>query len=82
MIISPGFKEKVHAGLLARRIIKTISEPFSVKGHMVKVGVSVGIAVHPEDGEDIFDLIRKADSAMYKAKQHGGNMYMYHSKTE
>jgi len=82
LIISPGFREKVHAGLLARRIIKAISEPFSAKGHIVKVGVSVGIAVYPDDGEDLFDLIRKADSAMYQAKQHGGNMYMYHSKTE
>ncbi|MEJ5300366.1 MAG: GGDEF domain-containing protein [Thermodesulforhabdaceae bacterium] len=79
LVISPGFVEKIHAGLLARRIIKILSEPFSAGGHKLSVGVSIGIAVCPEDGKELFDLVRKADSAMYEAKEQGGNMYMYYS---
>jgi diguanylate cyclase (GGDEF)-like protein len=82
LIISPGFAEKIHAGLLARRIIKLISEPFSVEGRKVKVGVSIGIAVYPDDGKDFFELLRKSDLAMYEAKQRGGNIYMYCPKAE
>lgn len=77
VVISHGFAEKIHAGLLARRIIKNLSEPFTVSNHRLKVGVSIGIAVYPDDGEDIYDLIKKADTAMYGAKEQGGNMYNF-----
>lgn len=77
IVISPGFAEKIHAGLLARRIIKILSEPFVAKGHQLKVGVSIGIAVYPDDGDNIHGLLKKADTAMYVAKEQGGNMYNF-----
>ncbi len=75
IVISPGFLEKVHTGLLARRIIRAIAEPFTIKGQTMTLGVSIGIAVYPDDGCECTQLLSKADAAMYVAKQQGGNMY-------
>lgn len=75
VVISFGIVEKVHTSLLARRLIKAISEPVVVGEHRLKVGVSIGIAVYPDDGCEFSELLKKADTAMYMAKDRGGNMY-------
>ncbi len=77
LIISAGFVEKIHAGLMARRIIKTTSEPIVVGNRKITVGVSIGISVFPDNGEDLEELVEKADKAMYRAKQKGGSIYCF-----
>ncbi|MGX9145579.1 putative bifunctional diguanylate cyclase/phosphodiesterase [Mesorhizobium sp. 128a] len=59
------------AGALAGRIINALSEEFSIQGHIVNIGCSVGIAVFPDDGRNSEVLIRNADLALYKAKMEG-----------
>jgi diguanylate cyclase (GGDEF)-like protein len=56
---------------VADKIMKAIAEPFVVNGDMLEVGASIGVAVYPDDDEDIETLIEKADLAMYAAKQRG-----------
>lgn len=75
IVISQDFVEKIHTGLLARRIIRAISEPFIIGNHKLSVGVSIGIAVYPDDGSEISELLKKADTAMYEAKEQGGSLY-------
>lgn len=77
VVIAQGFFEKIHAGLLARRIINTITRPMVLKGRQAQLGASIGIAVAPDDGLDIDELLRKADKAMYEAKKSGGNTYCF-----
>ena len=59
------------AEILAQKIVKTISEPIEFKGHALKVGVSIGVAIFPKDGRDPDQLLHVADTAMYTAKRHG-----------
>lgn len=66
---------ELHAGAdaqqVADKIVKAIAAPFIVNGDPLDVGASVGVAVYPDDDEDIETLIEKADLAMYAAKQRG-----------
>lgn len=56
---------------VADKIMTAIAEPFVVNGDLLEVGASIGVAVYPDDDEDIETLIEKADLAMYAAKQRG-----------
>ena len=56
---------------VAEKIMKTIAEPFVVNGDLLDVAASIGVAVYPDDDDDIEPLIEKADLAMYAAKQRG-----------
>jgi diguanylate cyclase (GGDEF)-like protein/PAS domain S-box-containing protein len=63
--------EPSQASELAGRIIEAISEPFDISGHQVVIGVSIGIAVAPVDGDQPDQLLRNADMALYRAKSEG-----------
>ncbi len=56
---------------LADRIIETVSEPFTIDGHEVCVGLSIGIAFSQPKDANIAELIRDADVALYRAKREG-----------
>ncbi|TSE08993.1 EAL domain-containing protein [Mesorhizobium intechi] len=59
------------AGVLASRVIHALSDEFSIQGHKINIGGSIGIAVFPDDGQNSETLIRNADLALYKAKMEG-----------
>ncbi len=61
---------------LARRILHDISEPFTLGDATFRPSVSVGIALAPEHAATIKELLRVADSAMYRAKEAGGNRFV------
>ena len=71
--------EETDAAIIAEKILKTLSEPFTIGEHQISLGASVGIALFPRDGEDIHSLIRKADSALYEAKRDR-NAYRFYTK--
>ncbi|MYM24162.1 EAL domain-containing protein [Duganella sp. FT135W] len=56
---------------VAEKIMKAIAEPFVISGGLMPVAASIGVAVYPDDDEDIETLVEKADLAMYAAKQRG-----------
>jgi diguanylate cyclase (GGDEF)-like protein len=60
-----GSEEAMHA---AARLSMAVGEPLVIEGALLSVGVSIGIALFPDDGTDLSQLLRKADIAMYKAK--------------
>lgn len=60
---------------VAERILSAISAPFHIEGQELYLGVSIGIAVAPHDGDDANTLLRKADAAMYLAKERGRNNF-------
>ncbi len=66
-----------HATIVAEKIIALMAHPFTVRGHTVEVGVSIGITCHlAEAGTiDSAELLKRADTAMYEAKSAGGNQY-------
>ncbi|MBF0564951.1 MAG: diguanylate cyclase [Nitrospirae bacterium] len=68
------------ASIVAEKIIKTLSEPFYFGGHECLIGASVGISLFPVDAEEPELLLKRADSAMYVAKEHGRNGYRFFFK--
>ncbi len=60
-------------------LIPWIREPHDVGGSAIHVSCSVGIAMFPEDGHDIDELLQHADVAMYEAKESGGNLSQFFS---
>ena len=59
--------------ILAQRLIAALEQPIAVSGSEVKLGVSIGIASYPGNGNSIEDLLAAADAAMYEAKHQGKN---------
>ncbi|PFG11502.1 diguanylate cyclase domain-containing protein [Marinobacter sp. LV10MA510-1] len=64
---------------VANRIVASINEPIEILGVVVQIGVSLGIATFPADGDSSSDLIINADSAMYAAKSVGKNNIRFFS---
>ncbi len=54
---------------VAEKIRETVARPCHVKGHALYVTVSIGISIHPDDGDDVETLVKNADIAMYAAKE-------------
>lgn len=54
---------------LAERVIHVLGAPYHIAGHEIDIGVSIGIALYPRDGQDLDQIIAHADSALYIAKR-------------
>ena len=65
------------AARLAQRLLQLIAEPLPHQQHELSLTASIGVAMFPEDGEDMETLARKADTAMYRAKHEGRNGYRF-----
>ncbi|MBR0952067.1 GGDEF domain-containing protein [Bradyrhizobium canariense] len=60
------------AEAMAQRIVQSISAPYEVDGQVIELGVSVGVAVAPDDGRTAEALLSRSDKALYRAKQERG----------
>ena len=67
------------AGALARIVLREVSRPLHVGEQEIEVTASVGIALCPEQGDNVIDLIRNADAAMYHAKRAGRSCHVFYS---
>jgi diguanylate cyclase (GGDEF)-like protein len=63
--------------LIESRLVPLIREPHHIDGNELHVSCSIGIAVYPDDGSDIDELMRHADVAMYEAKANGRDTVQY-----
>jgi diguanylate cyclase (GGDEF)-like protein len=68
------------AAIIAERIVKTMTSPFSIDGHQIAIGASVGIAIAPQDGETTDVLMKNADLALYRAKSEGRSTFHFFEK--
>lgn len=78
-VILPRIDQRADAAVVAEKIIKEIARPFTIEGHTIRIGTSIGIALYPDDASTEPDLIRVADDAMYAAKRQSRNTYHFHS---
>jgi len=64
---------------VARKILEAHSLPFAIEGRELFASASVGISLYPNDGEGAQSLLKNANIAMHRAKDHGGNNYQFYS---
>lgn len=73
-----GVRSEDEVEMLAREIIGAFEYPFKLEDHELFLTASVGICLSPGDGDSVLDLLRNADTAMYRAKALGrGNFHFY-----
>jgi diguanylate cyclase (GGDEF)-like protein/PAS domain S-box-containing protein len=73
-------REPAEIAALANRLIASISNPYSIDGNELHVGVSIGIAIYGEDACDAETLLSHADLALYRAKAEGRRTYRFFSE--
>ena len=80
MLIITDLRQTEQAEQVAERVCETILEPIDIDGTAIEIGVSIGIAIYPDDGESAETLVVNADLAMYEAKNRGKNNYYLFNK--
>ncbi|MBL4822933.1 MAG: EAL domain-containing protein [Colwellia sp.] len=80
IILLPNINNNETAAQLAAEIIDVLQPLFSVKGHKIFIGASIGISLYPTHSTQATDLIKFADIAMCHAKEQGRNNYQFFSQ--
>lgn len=76
-VLQTDVKDPRDCAKLARRIIDKMSAPFDLLGQQFYCGLSIGIALYPQNGDDRAGLMRLADLALYRAKHEGRNRFAF-----
>ena len=77
LIIATEINAPENAAQIAEKVIQLVSSPFSFNGQQAVIGTSIGIALFSEHGEDMDQLIKQADEAMYRVKNAGKNGFRF-----
>jgi len=77
LIIATEINAPENVAQIARKVIHLVSQPIIFNGRQAAVSASIGIALFPDDGTDMDQLIKKADEAMYRAKKAGKNGFCF-----
>jgi diguanylate cyclase (GGDEF)-like protein len=80
VVLLPGVRTHREAGKVAQKILENVAKRFRVHCHELDVTCSAGIALFPQDGNDPAMLQKRADDALYRAKQLGRNAYQFASR--
>ena len=65
---------------VTQNLLKLMQEPVAISGYSFYVSLSIGVAIYPEDGETVDELLKNADAAMYQAKDDGRNTYQFYTQ--
>jgi diguanylate cyclase (GGDEF)-like protein len=78
-VIMESLNKPQHATVTAQKLIESMAEPFEIEGHKLFITTSIGISLYPQDGNVAEELLRNADSAMYRAKEEGRNTFQFYT---
>ncbi|MEG3639063.1 EAL domain-containing protein [Magnetococcus sp. PR-3] len=78
-VILPDMARGPHAERVAAQILEQLATPFSLEGQEVTISGSVGVTIFPDDADNLDDLLKNADTAMYRAKTEGRNAYRFYT---
>ncbi|MDB5695090.1 MAG: diguanylate cyclase [Sphingomonas bacterium] len=78
-VLLPGLDDREALAILARDLIKAISQPYFIQGASISIGGSIGIALALKPGDDSETLIRNADLALYAAKGDGRGVHRFYA---
>ncbi|MGE5471823.1 MAG: putative bifunctional diguanylate cyclase/phosphodiesterase [Bacteroidota bacterium] len=74
-----GVRSEIEVATLAREIVATFESAFNLGDHELFLSASVGISLFPGDGQSVLELMRNADTAMYRAKAFGRGQYHFYT---
>ncbi len=78
-ILARDINSKEDAAFIAQKILERFKEPLHINGHSVYSSISIGVTIFPDDSQNRVDLIKFADSAMYRAKEEGRDNYRFYT---
>ncbi|GAB4400696.1 MAG: hypothetical protein OHK0048_16180 [Rhodoferax sp.] len=77
VLLLSGFEDLSFCRTVLDRLLQAVAAPYQVVGQLARVSCSIGVALFPNEGSDPEALLRRADQAMYRAKQAGKNRYHF-----
>jgi len=81
IIILPDITQEEEVCKIAERIIHSLGQPWLIKQQQISVTVSMGVSLYPRDGQEKYELIGRADEALYQAKDLGRNRYKLYNQS-
>jgi diguanylate cyclase (GGDEF)-like protein/PAS domain S-box-containing protein len=79
LLLLPGVDGAEGAAKVAQKLLDAFAYPLAIDDQELHVGASLGITLYPHDGEDTETLIRNADTALYRAKEHARGGYQFYT---
>jgi diguanylate cyclase (GGDEF)-like protein/PAS domain S-box-containing protein len=79
VILLPGVECKGDVVAVAQKLLEIIARPCLISDRELVLEASIGVALCPQDGNDVGILLKHADTAMYRAKDHGGNTFKFYN---
>jgi diguanylate cyclase (GGDEF)-like protein/PAS domain S-box-containing protein len=79
LLLLPGVDGAESAAKVAQKLLDAFAYPLAIDDQELHVGASLGITLYPHDGEDTETLIRNADTALYRAKEHARGGYQFYT---
>jgi diguanylate cyclase (GGDEF)-like protein/PAS domain S-box-containing protein len=80
LILLARILSRSEASVVAERVLEAMEQPFQIGPHSLRISTSIGIAIFPFNGQEEKELIKNADTAMYRAKEGGRNGYRFFSE--
>ncbi|HJW57087.1 MAG TPA: EAL domain-containing protein [Burkholderiaceae bacterium] len=78
MLLGDVTRENTVANL-AQKVLESLSQPMMIQGHEIYPAGSIGISLYPKDGLNSNTLLKNADTAMYRAKEAGRNIFQFYA---
>lgn len=78
-IVTPRIRDRQDVVMIAQRFLEIFKSCFEINGHTIRITISIGAALYPEDGNSVETLLKHADAALYKAKEAGKNTFQFYT---
>jgi diguanylate cyclase (GGDEF)-like protein/PAS domain S-box-containing protein len=79
VLVITDVKRTESVALIAQKILDTVLQAIVIKGQELYITTSIGISLYPYDGQNMQALMKNADLALYRAKDHGRNNYQFYT---
>lgn len=80
-VVLPEMSDRKAAAQMAEKFLTSLRLPFQLAGQAVHISASIGIALYPDDGETVDELVRHSDMAMYHTKAEGKNGHSFFDRS-
>ena len=79
ILVVTDVKKTESVALIAQKILENVMQAIVIKGREIYITTSIGISIYPYDGQNMPALMKNADLALYRAKEHGRNNYQFYT---